>query len=124
LIKTIALAYRKTGTTREEYNKYWLEQHAPMAARDIPYVRKYVQNHFIEVPGRQVQGDGIVEMWFDDLESWKKSNDYVMSEAGRSVREDGQKFAEMRAGGFFWVVDEHVIKDELTNPSGGKLFKT
>ena len=50
MIKSIALAHRKTGLTREEYNRYWKEQHAPLAAKLIPGVRKYVQNHFVEIP--------------------------------------------------------------------------
>jgi uncharacterized protein (TIGR02118 family) len=112
MIKSIALAHRKTGTTREEYNKYWLEQHAPLAARMIPGLRKYVQNHFVAVPGRQYEGDGIVEMWYDDLAAFEKSMEFILSEAGKPLREDGQKFAEMRGGGF-WLVEEHVIKDDL-----------
>jgi uncharacterized protein (TIGR02118 family) len=112
MIKTIALAHRKTGMTREEYNRYWFEEHAPLAARLIPGVRKYVQNHFIEVPGREQEGDGIVEMWYDDVASWQASLAYIMSPEGAPIREDGMKFAEMRGGGF-WVVEEHVIKDEI-----------
>jgi len=50
LIKSITLAYRKPGMTREEFNQYWLEKHGPLAARLIPGVRKYVQNHFISAP--------------------------------------------------------------------------
>ena len=44
MIKTIALAYRKEGMTRQEYSKYWREIHAPLAERMIPNVKKYVQN--------------------------------------------------------------------------------
>ena len=40
MIKSIALAHRKTGMTREEYNRYWKEQYAPLAARLIPGVRE------------------------------------------------------------------------------------
>jgi len=113
MIKTIALAHRKTEMTREEYNRYWLEEHAPLAAKLIPGVRRYVQNHFIEVPGQEYQGDGIVEMWYDDVASWQASLAYIMSPEGAAIREDGMKFAEMKGGGTFWVVEEHVIKDEI-----------
>ena len=51
MIKTISLAYRKEGMTHEEYNKHWLEIHGPLAAKMIPNLRKYVQNHFIQIPG-------------------------------------------------------------------------
>ena len=115
MIKSIALAQRKTGTTREEYNRYWLEQHAPLAARMIPGLRRYVQNHLVSVPGRQYEGDGIVEMWYDDLAAFDKSMQFILSDAGKAPREDAQKFAEMRGGGGFWLVEEHVILDETGN---------
>ena len=110
MIKTIALAYRKAGTTREEYNKYWKEQHAPLAARLFPGLRKYVQNHFVEIPGMEFKGDGIVEMWYDDMEAYKKSMEYIQSDAGKEIVIDGDKFADMTQGGL-WVVEEHVILD-------------
>ena len=109
MIKTISLAYRKTGLTREEYNKYWLEQHGPLAAILIPGLRRYVQNHFIEVPGMEYEGDGIVEMWYDDIEAYKKSMEYIRS--SKELAADGAKFAEMRRGGL-WVVEEHLIMDK------------
>jgi len=114
MIKSIALAHRKAGWTREEYNKYWLEQHGPMAGRMIPGLRKYVQNHFISIPGREYEGDGIVEMWYDDVEAFQKSMEYLRSEEGKALAMDGAKFAEMRDGGL-WIVEEHIIKDELGN---------
>ena len=111
MIKSIALAHRKPGLTREEYNRYWKEQHAPLAARLIPGVRKYVQNHFVEIPGFEYEGDGIVEMWYDNVESFKRSMEFIHSEAGKELVIDGGKFAEMKPGGL-WIVEEHVIKDD------------
>jgi uncharacterized protein (TIGR02118 family) len=109
MIKTIALAYRKTGLSREEYNKYWLEEHGPLAARLIPNVKKYVQNHFIDVPGQTYEGDGIVEMWYDNLEAWQKSRQAVFSD--KELAKDAANFVLMRPGSF-WVVEEHVILDK------------
>jgi uncharacterized protein (TIGR02118 family) len=111
MIKTIGLAYRQTGMTREEYNKYWLEKHAPLAARLIPNVRKYVQNHFIEIPGQQMEGDGLVEMWYDDIKSWQESRDAIQKMP--ELMKDGNNFARMAAGNYFWVVEEHVILDNI-----------
>lgn len=113
MIKSIALAYRRSGLTRQEYNRYWEEEHGPLAARLIPGLRKYVQNHFVEVPGHEFKGDGIVEMWYDSVEDFLKSMEFIHSPEGRVLAEDGAKFAEMRNGGGLWVVEEHVIKDEL-----------
>ncbi len=113
MIKSISLAYRKKGLTREEFSKYWLEQHGPMAARVFPGLRRYVQNHFVTIPGREVEGDGIVEMWWDDIKAFENSMKFLETPEGRSLALDGAKFAEMKGGGP-WVVVEHVIKDEIT----------
>jgi uncharacterized protein (TIGR02118 family) len=112
VIKTIALARRKKGLTREAYNRYWLEKHAPLAVKLIPHVKRYVQNHFIDVPGMAYEGDGIVEMWYDDIEAWQKSREAVFS--NRELAADAAKFCEMSPGGF-WVVEEHVIIDDTGN---------
>ena len=109
MIKTIALAHRRPGMTREEYNKYWLEKHAPLAAKLIPGVRRYVQNHLIEIPGQEYVGDGIVEMWYDDVDSYRKSMDFI--KGNRELMEDARQFCQMKPGGL-WIVEEHVIKND------------
>lgn len=110
MIKSIALAHRKSGIAREEYNRYWKEQHAPLAAKLIPGLRKYVQNHFVDIPGFEYEGDGVVEMWYDKVESFKNAMAFIHSDAGKELRIDGSKFLEMKPGGL-WVVEEHVIMD-------------
>jgi uncharacterized protein (TIGR02118 family) len=110
MIKTITIAHRKAGLTREEFNKYWLEKHGPLAARLIPHVRRYVQNHFIEVAGKEFEGDGIVEMWYDDVAAWQKSMEAIRG--SQELTDDAMNFATMRPGGE-WVVEEHVILDNI-----------
>jgi uncharacterized protein (TIGR02118 family) len=113
MIKSIIVAHRKPGMTREEYNDHWLNTHGPLAARLIPGVRKYVQNHIVEIPGMEFEGDGIVEMWYDDVEAWRKSLAAVM--ASRELAEDAAKFCAIGkggGGGGMWIVEEHIIKDE------------
>jgi uncharacterized protein (TIGR02118 family) len=111
MIKTIALAYRKQGMSRVEYNKYWFEKHAPLAAKMIPNVKKYVQNHFLEIPGQEMEGDGIVEMWYDDVKAWQESRDAIMKMP--ELMKDGMNFARMAPGNFFWVVEEKVVLDKM-----------
>jgi uncharacterized protein (TIGR02118 family) len=113
MIKSITVAYRKPGMSHEEFLKYWKEQHGPLAAKMIPGLRKYVQNHGILVPGQPYEGDGLVEMWYDSVEEQKKSLDFIMSPAGQLLKEDGMKFCGSGPFKGAWLVEEHVIKDDL-----------
>ena len=114
MIKTIIVAHRKAGITRAEFNDHWVNIHGPLAAKIIPGLRKYVQNHLVEIPGMEFQGDGVVEMWYDDITAWKKSLTAVG--ASKELGADAAKFCRMGPdGGGMWIVEEHVIKDELKN---------
>ncbi len=109
MIKSIAVAYRKPGMTVAEFNHYWKDIHAPLASRIIPGMRRYVQNHFIQVAGRENEGDGIVEMWWDDLKSFQNFQAWIKTEAGQALGEDAAKFMDMSKGRL-WLVEEHEIK--------------
>jgi uncharacterized protein (TIGR02118 family) len=111
LIKSIMVAHRKPGMTPEEFNRYWKDVHAPLAARLIPsYMKKYVQNHLIRLPGHEYEGDGIVEMWWDNLEAHQEYHDWIMTEAARELREDGDRFCDI-SHSKMWLVEEHIIKE-------------
>ena len=114
MIKTIAVARRKAGMTHEEFIKYWGEEHAPLVKKIWPGLRKYVQNHLVIEPGQKYESDGIVEMWYDDLASMKRAMAWVQTEEGKPIRDDADKFCDLRGSGGFWVVEEHVIKDEIS----------
>jgi uncharacterized protein (TIGR02118 family) len=106
MIKSIVVACRKPGMTRREFSAYWKDHHGPLAARMIPGIRKYVQNHLVEIPGMEYEGDGVVEMWYDDVESWQKSMEAVRS--SRELAADGAKFCDL-TNAKVWIVEEHVI---------------
>jgi len=109
MIKSIVVARRKPGLSREEYNNYWEKVHGPLAARNIPGLRRYVQNHLVDIPGMEYDGDGVVEMWYDNVDAYLKSMKYLQSAAGKALMEDGDKFADM-SGAKVWIVEEHIIK--------------
>jgi uncharacterized protein (TIGR02118 family) len=111
MIKSIAVAHKKPGMSIEEFNRYWKDVHGPLAARLGPGVRKYVQNHFLQVPGRQFEGDGIVEMWYDDLQGFENFMAFMRTPEGKVLAEDGAKFSVMGRSQL-WLVEEHVIKDD------------
>ncbi len=110
MIKSIVVARRKPELTRAEFYTYWEKTHGPLAAKYMPGVRRYVQNHLVEVPGMQFEEDGVVEMWYDDVESYLNTMKYLQSDEGRFLAEDGQKFADIKQSQV-WIVEEHVIKE-------------
>ena len=109
MIKIITLVKKKQGISREDFYKYWKDVHGPFVAEHIPYLKKYTQNHFIEVPGFEYEGDGIIETWYDDVESFLKSLEFNKAPEARKLGEDWAKIADMGKPKM-WVVEEHVIK--------------
>ena len=79
MIKQITLVHRKPGMSNEDFNKHWKEIHGPMFARSAPGVRKYVQNHFVQLPGVEYEGGGIAETWFDNLEAQRELETWIQS---------------------------------------------
>jgi len=71
MIKTIGLLTRKSGWTREQFTRHWVETHAPLAHK-VPGLRRYVQSHIrgertrSDIEATNVEIDGIAELWFDD----------------------------------------------------------
>ncbi len=114
MIKSVAVAFRRKDMTHEEFISYWHNQHAKLVKKTWPGLRKYVQNEIIVPPGQKREADGIVEMWYDDMDAYKKAMAWVMSDAGKPIRDDGDKFCEIRPGGGLWLVEENVVKDEIS----------
>lgn len=111
MIKTVSLLRAKAPMSREEFNRHWLEVHGSLSL-SVPGIRRYVQNHIIEekpsrpdIPALETQIDGFVEMWFDNMEEFKRAN---ASPEIHRLRSDGPLFiGNIKA----WVVDEKIIID-------------
>ncbi len=108
MIKMMALLFKKPGLTDEEFTSYWKGKHAALAAKVIPGLRKYTQNHFLKLPGGKYEGDGFVEVWFDDLEAVEKYLAWRQTPAARALLEDEEKFLD-RSKTFRYVAQEYFI---------------
>ena len=109
MIKVITLLKRKKGMSQEEFSRYWEEQHGPLTARVSPGMRRYVQNHAARLPGGgEPPIDGVVEVWFDDLESWRAAADFYQGNAGKVIRDDEEKFID-RSETVFFIAEEKVL---------------
>jgi uncharacterized protein (TIGR02118 family) len=67
MVKLTALQKRPEGVTREEFHRWWLDEHTPLAKR-FPRLRKYVVSLSIDSPFGEPAYDGFAELWFDSLE--------------------------------------------------------
>jgi uncharacterized protein (TIGR02118 family) len=108
VIKTVGLLTRKDGMSREEFVRHWLEVHAPLA-HAVPGVRRYVQSHIVgersrpDIPGSDIEIDGIAELWYDDRAAMERAN---ASPEAKRLHADGALFIG-RIKSF--IVEEKVI---------------
>jgi uncharacterized protein (TIGR02118 family) len=84
----MVLLRKKEAISDEEFAKYWVETHAPIA-KTMPGLRKYVVNIVRRPPSREPDYHGVVELWFDDVESMKKA---FASPEGQATQKDSETF--------------------------------
>jgi uncharacterized protein (TIGR02118 family) len=69
MIKVVVLLRRRDGMSREEFERYWREQHLPLVAK-IPGLRRLVLSRVLPGPdGSPPAFDAVVEDWFDDQQA-------------------------------------------------------
>jgi uncharacterized protein (TIGR02118 family) len=115
MIKVVSVLQRKSGMSVEDFQRYWLNEHAAIVNR-LPGLRRYVQSHTLLSGYRRGQpaADGIAELWFDDSKALRALKDSPELEA---VLADEPNFVDMTR--FIQVhTEEHVIKDGPI-PAGG-----
>ena len=96
------LLRKKETMADEEFARYWLDSHAPVAKR-MPGLRKYVINVVQKPPGRELDYHGIVELWFDDKESMKRA---FASPEGHDAQQDTERFT---SGISTLFIQEHEV---------------
>lgn len=73
MLKMIFVGKKDPNKTMEEYKKYYLEQHAPLAMKMAPAMRKYTINFPVERPGKEPPPfDFITEVWWDDADTMRR----------------------------------------------------
>jgi uncharacterized protein (TIGR02118 family) len=94
MVKLIVMMKRKPGLTPDEFSKYWKEVHASVALNNIPGLLKYIQNHKVKLNDRETVYDGIAELWFNDLDSFRDMGKWYRSDAGKILSDDEAKFID------------------------------
>jgi uncharacterized protein (TIGR02118 family) len=94
-VKVVALIKAKPGTTREQLNKRWMEEHCPLTIR-MKHLKGYRVNIAIE-EFQDIEGelpyDGTAELCWDSLEEMQED---FASEEGRTTGDDADSFTVVR----------------------------
>lgn len=120
MIKLTFCLHRLPSLTREAFQAYWFDKHAPLVAshRGALRIRRYVQMHSKTVAlndliraGRNAPEmfDGVAELWwedFDDLAAAMQSPEGQA--AGLALLEDERKFIDLARSPLFFG-EERVI---------------
>jgi uncharacterized protein (TIGR02118 family) len=121
-IKIVFCLRRKDGISREEFQRYWLEKHAPLVKSHAAAIgmRRYVQSHTLETPlnaavadsrGAPEPYDGVMEGWWDSEEALVTTlSSPAAQAAGRELLEDEARFIDLARSPIFFT-REHVIFD-------------
>jgi len=106
MIKSLTFLKKKSGLTRKEFLRHWKEKHGPLAAKVVPGLRRYVQCH--PLPGFESEIDGIVELWWDNMEAFRFFLSWKETEEAKVQKEDEEKFVDTSQWVRF-VAEEHLI---------------
>jgi uncharacterized protein (TIGR02118 family) len=120
MIKLVFCLRRQAHLSREEFQRYWRERHAPLVreAAAALGVRRYVQVHTLTSPaneglrrgrGGPEEYDGVAELWFESLDTLAASGATPEGRAaGRRLLEDERRFIDL-ARSPVWIAEEHEV---------------
>ena len=99
MIKLIFTGKKGPEKSMDEFKRYYLEQHAPLFMKTIPFARKYTINFAIERPGKDNLFDFITEIWWDDIDAVRRF--YKSDEYKNIIQPDELKLGAIGQGSYF-----------------------
>lgn len=121
MIKLVYCLRRVPNLSREEFQRYWREKHAPLVKEraETLGIRRYVQVHTIDsgfdAALRSSRGsneeafDGVAELWWDDTGSLASSTATDEArKASRELLEDEGNFIDFSRSVIF-VAEEYPV---------------
>jgi uncharacterized protein (TIGR02118 family) len=92
MLKFMVVIYRRPGLTQEDFRRHLRDIHGPLA-KELPGLRKYVQNYVCADAKRRPPGwDAVVELYFDD---WPAMEAAWASPQGAASDADLPVFADL-----------------------------
>jgi uncharacterized protein (TIGR02118 family) len=123
VIKLVFALRRRPEMTREEFQTYWHDHHAPLVSRhaEALRIRRYVQTHAqaSEVAAAQSSSrgsepdlyDGQAELWWDSLDDILAAvSTPAGQQAAMELLEDERRFIELEHSPL-WIGEERAIVD-------------
>ena len=121
MIKLTFCLTRLSHLSREQFQDYWRNTHAPLVAgvADTLQIRRYVQLH--SLPDAASEGlrasrdappeyDGVAELWFDSLEAMAANAANPDAQAaGRLLLEDERKFIDLAKSPLWWGEEKPIV---------------
>ena len=121
MIKLTFCLIRQPGFTREAFQDYWFNTHAPLVAsvKDVLRIRRYVQMHSfpleVSADTRASRGgpegyDGVAELWWDSFADMAiTGSGPAAREAGRLLLEDEKRFIDLERSPLWWGEEKEII---------------
>ncbi len=123
MIKLVFTIRRRDGMSRDEFQRYWRNEHAALVERhaEVLRIRRYVQTHGRDTPAdialAEVRGsepryyDGVAELWWDSVEDLLEASGSEEGQlAASALLEDERRFIDLPSSPI-WVGEEHVVID-------------
>jgi uncharacterized protein (TIGR02118 family) len=123
VIKLVFSLRRRPEMTREEFQDYWRDRHAPLVHRHAAAlgIRRYVQTHARSSDVGTAQSaargsepdayDGQAELWWDSLDDLlAASSTPAGRQAAIELLEDERRFIDLERSPL-WIGEEHAVVD-------------
>jgi uncharacterized protein (TIGR02118 family) len=121
VIKLTFALVRLPELTREAFQAYWFDHHAPLvkSVAETLRIRRYVQTHSLPTDmsagvrgsrGGPEDFDGVAELWWDRIEDAIPANpSRAMIDAGRMLLEDERKFIDLTRSPLWWGEEKVIV---------------
>ena len=105
MIKLTSLLRRREGMSREQFDRYWREEHGPLIrrTRSGSYVLRYLQHPAAGTGGRW---DGVTEQWFASMDAFWAA---LAEEDYRLIEADLPNFLDVEAIEFVLTEEPRTV---------------
>ncbi|HXJ32852.1 MAG TPA: EthD domain-containing protein [Candidatus Eisenbacteria bacterium] len=121
MTKLVFCLRRLSHLSREEFQRYWFDRHAPLVRSHAAAlrIRRYVQTHTLSHPlnealqasrGGPEAFDGVAELWWDGPDDLAAATATPEGRAaGAALLEDERKFIDLERSPLFVATERPIV---------------